>query len=311
MVPSIFDISTVSNVLKSLAPLPENLCPAVEWYDEDNCSETCEQCESCTAYAKRFHIHTVIATKIPQPSEALRLTKAYAKIQQCKSEHRDSSPGAIADVIAVVEDNYGIDDRVFKYNNLPFPHEMEFEWYRLLFSLPEFVSALSAYLNASWNHASFNMDECAAEKKELRQRELFDVVDQTYQEMRELVKKIDDEVYRVIMNVSFTSILPKASCKYNNLLKAYGLGFVCEGNNDEKADNEEISLLEARIAQQLVILNNLQDQRMAMKLAYGVDFVGNEDAGKVYNAFFGAIDQEQNNLLNLQIRLKTLKNKKQ
>ena len=310
MILSIFGISTVSNVLNSMAPRPANPCLAVEWYDEDNCSAPCEQCESCTAFAKHFHTHQCIAGKIPPSSEASRLTRASVEIQRAKEDRVNSTPGAIADAIAVIKDEYGIEDRVFKYNNLPFPHEIEIEWCRLIFSLPEFVSALSAYLIASWNHALFNMYERDAKNDGQDQRELFIVASQTYQEMCALVKKIDDEVYWVIMNVSSTKILPKASCKYKKLLKAYGLGFVCEGNNDEKADNEEISLLKAKIAQQLVILDNLQNQHLEMKHAYEVESFDNEDVIKADNALALKIMQEQDKLCDLKIQLKALKGKR-
>lgn len=293
-----------------MAPRPANPCLAVEWYDEDNCSAPCGQCDSCTDSAMHFHMHQCIAGKIPPSSEALRLTRASAEIRHAKGDPVNSTLGSIAGAIAVVKHEYDIEDRVFKYNNLPFPREIEIEWYCLIFSSPEFVSALSAYLIASWNHALFNMYERDAKNDGQDQRELIVAASQTYQKMCALVKKIDDEVYGVIMNVSSTRILPNAFRKYKKLLKAYGIGFVCEGNNDEKADNEEISLLKAKIAQQLVILDNLQNQHLEMKHAYGVEFFDNEDAIKADNALALKIMQERDELSELKIQLKALKGKR-
>ena len=155
MIFSILGILLVSELLNSIAPQPGGPCPAVEWYDEDNCSATCKQCKSCKEHAKHFHMHQCITKKIPQSSEALCPIGACTEIQRAKHEHRNSTFGAIA----YVKDNYGIGDRKFKYGNMPYVPKMEIEWYRLIFSSPEFVSALSAYLIASWNHASFNMYE--------------------------------------------------------------------------------------------------------------------------------------------------------
>jgi hypothetical protein len=268
MIFSIRSIPNVAALLKSIAPLPEKPCPAVEWYDEDNCSATCK---SCKEHAKHFHMLQCITKKIPQSSEALCLIGACTEIQRAKHEHRNSTFGAIA----YVKDNYGIGDRKFKYENVPYLHNMEIEWYRFIFSSPEFVSALSAYLIASWNHTSFKMyeldaenDEPDAEKDEQFHNELFVKMNYTYKELCALVDQIDDEINEVIKEISHTRTLPIAYRKYKKLLKSYGLVFVCEEDKEEIVAREaKIDVLTATNVQESDKLQNLKVQYDTMEPA--------------------------------------------
>lgn len=234
MILSIFGILAVSNLLNTLAPQPDKPCPDVEWYDEDNCSPKCEECESCRCYAKRFNIHKEITDKIPKSCEASRLTSIYGEIQDAIIVHRDSTPGAIADAITVVKKRHGISNRKFEYRNLPYIHFIEIEWYCLIFSLPEFVSTLTAYLTASWNHTFFNMYESDAKDFKSRQHQLLEQKEHAYQVMCAHLTQIDDDIDRIIQEIDSSGVLSPNDYKYKKLLEAFGVDSDGKGNEEEE-----------------------------------------------------------------------------
>lgn len=330
MILSIFEIQLVNAQLNILAPLPKNPCPAVEWYDVYNCSESCGICESCKNHAKRFHVHQCISDKIPLSSEELRLKKAYTEIKNAKIGHSNSTPDTIAGAIAFVKKKYGISDRKFKYGNLPYFHNMKIVWYHFIFSSPEFVSAMTDYIIASWYHVSFKMyehdaenDEHDAEKDEQRHHELFVKMEYTYKELCALVDQIDDEIKEVIKEISHTHILPIAYRKYKKLLKNYGLVFVCEEDKEEIVAREgKIVVLTATIVEESDKLQTLKVQYDTMEHAYKklidackVDFVSKEDNDEIFakkEEFFaleGTFLREREKLRNLQKHLDALKKK--
>lgn len=323
MYPSIFDIPSAHELLNIIAPLPENPCPKVIWYDVYNCSESCRICESCEKHAKHFHVHQCIMDNIPLSSEALRLKDAYTDIKKAKIGHSNSTPDTIAGAIAFVKKKHGISDRKFKYDNLPYFPNMKIEWYHLILSSPEFVSALTEYIIASWNHASFKMyehdaenDEHDAEKDEQCRDELFVKMEYTYKELYPLVDQIDDEINEVIKKISHTHILPIAYRKYKKLLKNYGFVFVCEEDKKEIVDREaEIDVLTTTIVQESDKLQTLKVQYDTMEHAYKVDFVSKEDNDEIFakkEEFFaleGTFLRECEKLCNLQKHLDALKKK--
>ncbi len=308
---SVFDVASVDNLLSILAPRPEEPCPAVKWYDAINHSPSCGICESCKAYDKHLHMHQCIMTKIPKSSEALRLTVASTKIQDAKYNHRNSRPGAIADAIADVKTRYGISSREFKYENLPYLHQIVIAWYSFLFSNRDFVNALTAYLIASWNHASFNMYEIGTEAKMLERKE------RTFQEMVTIVNILDINVDRVIQQISDTRILRKAYRDYKKLLNSYGFVFVCEEDNEEIDDRKaEITVLTATFLQECDKFQTLQVQFNTMEPAYRelIDAC-KEDNDKIvtkkkeFRAFECIFLQEREKLRKLQKQLDSLKKK--
>lgn len=338
---SIFDRwGPVDNLLQKIAPLPVDPCPNMEWNDDDG--TVCGNCESCYKTAKFMHMHSCIARNIPKSSEAIRLERASNEIRNTGIAHMDSTPDAIADAIADVKKRHGINNHAFKYNNLPCMHKLEIAWYFFLFSDRNFVSALTAYLTASWKHASFNVYECGTEADD----ELDTETDETdeadaetdeigteakmlerkkhaFEEVLRVCNVIDKNVGRVIKMISHNRILPKAYRGYKKLLKNYGYDVVyVEETEEVDARKAKIDVMRATIMQERDKLQNLTVQYDAEKPAYDklvdeckVEFVGKEDTAEIvsrkeeFRALEGTFLREGLKLRNLQEDLEALKKK--
>jgi hypothetical protein len=310
----------VDTLLKTIAPRPGEQCP-----DVDNCSPACENCESCRDNARLMHMRQCLTKDIPILSEALRLERICNQIQDTANVHDASA-------IAAAKQQYGLDKRKFKYT-LPCMNDINTAWIFFLFSHQYFFRTLTAYLIASWKHASFNMYELTAETDEpdtdgetdelVTEAEMLKRKDRAYQEMCEIVKIIDDNVDRIIQMISHTSILSKDYRGYKKLLKKCGFDVVCETDMEEmNARKKNIDALSITIALKCSKFQILQVKYDAMKPAYDklidackVDFVGEKDNDEIvarkgeFRALEGTFLQKCMKLRNLQEHLDALKKK--
>jgi len=259
----------VNDILRKLVP-HFSVCMNAEWHDEDNSGPPCENCEDCNNSNMFMHMYRCLEKDIPPSSEALRLEKVC-------NQHTIIEPGASASAIAAAKQQHGLDN----HNNSPCMYTIKAVWHSLLLSNPEFVSVVSEFLIASWNHVSVNMyergtetdesdtetDESGTETdesdtetdKSVTETELLKRRTQAYQEMCRFVKNIDDNVGVAIQIVSHNHILPNAYREYKKFLKNCGHVFVCEVDNDKiDARKKEIGALSDTIAKEKDELQNLQ-----------------------------------------------------
>jgi hypothetical protein len=253
----------------------------MEWIYDDP-GPACGNCMSCYKTAKYMHMHSCIAEDIPKSGEGLRLERASNEIRNTGIALMNSTPDAIADAIADVKKRHGISERKFKHNT-PCMHNLKIAWYFLLFSDRNFVSALTAYLIASWKHASFNVYECGTEADELdtddeadagtveigTKAKMLERKKHAFEEVLRVCNVIDNDVGRVIKMISHNRILPKAYRRYKKLLKKYGFDVVYVENKEEvDARQAKIDVLRAIIMQKSGELTILQVQYDAEKPAY-------------------------------------------
>ena len=291
----------VTALLDTIAPRPDEPCLYMEWNEEDP-GPVCGNCASCRDTDRFMHMYSCIANDIPKPREGLRLERASNEIRNTGNAHRNSTPDARSDAIAAVKTQHGINNRKFKHN-LPCMHFLEIAWYFFLFSDPNFVSALTAYLTASWKHASFNVYECGTADDELdtaddeldtadeigTEAKMLERKEHAFEEVLRVCDVIDNNVGSVIKMISHNRILPKAYREYKKLLKKYGFDVVyVEDKEEVDARKARIDVLRAIIMQESDKLQNLKVQYDAKRPAYEklvdeckVDFVGKEDTAEI------------------------------